>query len=267
MNMKKRKTGLGILKRLIGAALILAVCSNTYVSAFAAPKPDWGLGSLKPGEKPRGNDSAEYLKQYEAYYVGSTNEKVIFLTFDAGYENGYTENVLDVLKKHNVPATFFLLGTYIREHQDIVKRMLADGHIIGNHTMTHPDMSKRSTMEAFKREIDQVEEIYKSVTGQDMTKKFYRPPSGKYSEENMQMAKELGYKTIFWSLAYADWDNNKQPTREAALSKLIPRVHPGAVILLHNTSKTNSEILDELITKYKQEGYAFRSLEHIDDLS
>ena len=140
--------------------------------------------------------------------------------------------------------------------------MVAEGHTVANHTMHHPDMSKISDLASFQKELEDLETLFAQTTGTQMAK-FYRPPQGVYSQENLKMAKELGYKTVFWSLAYADWDNNSQPTPEQAFDKLIPRVHNGAVILLHSTSKTNAEILDDLLTRYKEMGYTF---EHIDAL-
>lgn len=223
---------------------------------------NWGLSFREEGKAPQGNVSAEFLKNYNAYYVLNGEEKVIYLTFDAGFENGYMPNILDVLKKHDIKATFFLVGNYLETEPDLVKRMIEEGHIVGNHTYTHPDMSKISDTEAFNRELVKFEEKYKEVTGQDLVK-FYRPPQGKFSESNLKQANELGYKTFFWSLAYVDWYVNDQPTKEQAFSKLIPRIHPGAVVLLHSTSRTNSEILDELITKWKEMGYTFKNLDEI----
>ncbi len=223
---------------------------------------NWGLSFREEGKAPQGNVSAEFLKNYNAYYVLNGEEKVIYLTFDAGFENGYMPNILDVLKKHDIKATFFLVGNYLETEPDLVKRMIEEGHIVGNHTYTHPDMSKISDAESFNRELVKFEEKYKEVTGQDLVK-FYRPPQGKFSESNLKQANELGYKTFFWSLAYVDWYVNDQPTKEQAFSKLIPRIHPGAVVLLHSTSKTNSEILDELITKWKEMGYTFKNLDEI----
>jgi peptidoglycan-N-acetylmuramic acid deacetylase len=221
----------------------------------------WGLNFSAEGEQPRGNKSVSYLAQFGAYYVGAEEEKVIYLTFDAGYENGLTAGILDVLKKHEAPAAFFLVGTYIRDQGELIRRMVAEGHIIANHSMTHPDMTNISK-EAFAKELEKVETIYRETTGQDIPR-FYRPPRGIYNEANLKTARELGYTTVFWSLAYRDWENDNQPTREEAFAKLIPRIHPGAVILLHNTSKTNALILDELLTKYKGMGYRFESLEHL----
>jgi peptidoglycan-N-acetylmuramic acid deacetylase len=140
--------------------------------------------------------------------------------------------------------------------------MVAEGHIVANHTMTHPNMSKISDIESFKKELNRVEEIYKEVTGEEIPR-FYRPPNGDYSETNLKHAKELGYKTIFWSTAYKDWEINNQPSKEEAFSKLMPRTRPGSVILLHNVSKTNADIMDELITKYKDLGYRFECMYHL----
>ena len=222
----------------------------------------WGLSFREPGVAPIGNAGVDQLRALDAAYLGDTSEKVIYLTFDAGYENGCTEQILDVLKKHRVPAAFFLVGSYIRQHPDLVRRMAAEGHTVGNHTMHHYDMSKISDPDAFRRELEDLEAIYQEAVGAPM-EKFYRPPQGIYSEENLKQAQRLGYKTVFWSLAYVDWNNDKQPTHEQAFSKLLPRTHPGAVVLLHSTSKTNAEILDELLTHWEQEGYTFGTVEEL----
>lgn len=231
-------------------------------AAVSASAANWGLGFGENGKQPTGNASAVSLKQYNAYYVGSADKKVIYLTFDAGYENGNTPAILDALKKHNVKAAFFVVGNFLNTSPDLIKRMVAEGHIVGNHTNTHPDMSKISDMAAFQKEIGAVENKFKEITGQDM-QKYYRPPQGKYSTSNLKQANELGYKTIFWSLAYVDWYQDKQPSKTEAFAKLLPRIHPGAVVLLHSTSKTNAEILDELLTKWEAEGYTFGTLNEL----
>ncbi|HHT97567.1 MAG TPA: polysaccharide deacetylase family protein, partial [Clostridiales bacterium] len=166
------------------------------------------------------------------------------------------------LKKHNVRATFFLVGNYIKTCPEIVKRIVDEGHSVGNHTYNHPDMTKISSKEAFKKEIESLETLFEETTGQKMIK-HYRPPQGKYSENNLAMAKEMGYKTFFWSLAYVDWYLDKQPTKEEAFTKLIGRIHPGAIVLLHSTSKTNSEILDDLLNEWEAMGYQFGTLEEL----
>lgn len=223
---------------------------------------NWGLGFSQEGQPPNGNATPAELKKYDAYFIGDTTKKTIYLTFDAGYENGYTESILDTLKKHKVHVTFFLVGNYIKTSPELVKRMVEEGHNVANHTYNHPNMSCISSMDTFKKELGDLESAYKDVTGMEMNK-YYRPPQGKYSKANLEMAKELGYKTFFWSLAYVDWYNDKQPTKEQAFKKLLGRIHPGAIVLLHSTSKTNCEILDELLTKWEEMGYTFGSLDDL----
>ena len=228
----------------------------------AAATGSWGLSFRQEGYAPIGPASARELARVDAAYLGDTTQKVIYLTFDAGYENGCTAKILDILQKHKVPAAFFLVGNYMQTHPDLVRRMADEGHIVGNHTMHHPDMSKISTEEAFRKELEGVETLYKEITGKEMPK-FYRPPQGVYSQKNLEMAQKMGYKTVFWSLAYVDWNNDAQPTRDFAFSKLLPRTHNGAVVLLHSTSQTNAQILDELLTKWKEQGYTFASVEEL----
>lgn len=220
---------------------------------------NWGLSFSGDDKTPRGNATPDYLKQYDAYYIGDTSKNKIYLTFDAGYENGYTAKILDTLKENDVKATFFVVGNYLKTSPDLVKRMVEEGHFVGNHTLTHPDMSKIADMQSFKKEMETLENMYKEVTGTEL-RKLYRPPQGKYNEENLKMAKELGYKTFFWSLAYVDWITEKQPSHDLAFEKLS-RIHPGAIVLLHSTSKTNCEILNDLIKKWKEKGYEFGNLE------
>ena len=236
----------------------------TTTMTVAMHAENWGLGfgGVAEGGQPTGNATAEELKQYDAYYVGKPDENVIYLTFDCGYENGNTGAILDALKKHNAPATFFVVGHYVESAPDMVKRMIEEGHTVGNHTYHHPDMSAISNLSAFQKEMDDVANAFKELTGQEMSM-YYRPPQGKYSTNNLNMAKQLGYSTFFWSLAYVDWNVDKQPSHEEALSKLTERVHPGAVVLLHNTSKTNGEILDELLIKWEEMGYTFGTLEEL----
>ncbi len=224
----------------------------------------WGLGFGPEGTQPTGNVSAKELAQYNAWYVAPTQEKVIYLTFDAGYENAQesTVRILDALKKHQVSATFFLVGNYLETRPDLVRRMVDEGHTVGNHTYHHPDMGSISDRASFEAELTTLADKYQEITGQEMVK-FYRPPQGKYSQSNLQMAKDLGYYTFFWSLAYVDWYEDDQPTREEAFEKLLGRIHPGAIVLLHSTSVTNAEILDELLTKWEEMGYTFASLEDL----
>lgn len=251
-----------IITVLVVLGLVIGSMAVKERTVNASADGNWGLSFQTEGAPPIANASAEYLKQYDGYYAEMTDEKVMYLTFDAGYENGHTEKILDVLKEHQVKAAFFLVGNYIETNPALVKRMVNEGHVVGNHTYTHPDMSEISTEEEFSAELTKLEEAYAKVTGESM-KNFYRPPQGKYSEDNLRMAQDLGYKTIFWSLAYVDWYESDQPTREEALEKLVPRIHPGAIVLLHSTSKTNGEILDELLTEWEDMGYQFKSIEEL----
>lgn len=240
----------------MGAVAVAVLLVLAQFSGGAIETGAWGLSFRSEGQPPVGNADAAALSRYDAAFIGNTGEKVLYLTFDAGYENGCTEKILDVLKSHNIPAAFFLVGNYIQQNPALVKRMVAEGHTVGNHTMHHYDMDRIADPVAFQKELSDLESLYRSVTGQEM-EKFYRPPRGCYSEENLKAAKALGYKTVFWSLAYVDWLDKEQPTKEQAFSKLLPRIHNGAVLLLHSTSKTNAEILDELLTHYEKMGYRF----------
>ena len=216
---------------LSGVGLLTVVLALGVWLGSVLPTGSWGLSFRQEGAPPIGTAGADQLGRYDAAYLGDTSEKVLYLTFDAGYENGCTEQILDTLKKHNVKAAFFLVGNYIQRN-------------------------------AFSRELSDLAELYEQTVGQPMPR-YYRPPQGIYSEENLKMAQQLGYRTVFWSLAYVDWNNDAQPSREQALSKLLPRTHPGAVVLLHSTSKTNAEILDELLTKWEEAGYRFGTVEEL----
>ena len=242
--------------------ILTGTLSPTKETSASVQSASWGLSFQEEGKRPAGNATIDDLKQYNAYYASDTDEKILYLTFDAGYENGNTPAILEALKKHQAPAVFFAVGNFIKDNPDLIKRMITEGHIVGNHTMTHPDMSQISSMESFQKELEGVEELYTSVTGEPMTK-FYRPHRGVYSTENLSMAKELGYSTFFWSLAYVDWIQEQQPSKEEAFQKLIPRIHPGAIVLLHNTSSTNAAILDELLTRWEEMGYQFHSIKEL----
>ena len=254
-----RKRDMFILWAAILTAIAVVV---SIISAQTMETASWGLSFRTEGAAPVGTAGSEQLKKYGAAYVGDASEKKIYLTFDAGYENGSTEKILDALKKHEVKAAFFLCGSYLERNPDLVRRMVEEGHIVGNHTVDHPDMSKITDEAAFAKQLTGLEERYREITGQEMPK-YYRPPQGTYSEENLKMAQKMGYKTVFWSLAYVDWNNDKQPTAEYAYSKLLPRIHNGAVVLLHSTSQTNGEILDELLTKWEAMGYTFATLDDL----
>ena len=250
----------------LGNFVSWAVHSNTVIPTSSTSESNWGLSFQEEGKPPVANTTAEELKQFDAYYMQNTEEKNIYLTFYCGYENGNTAPILDALKKHNAPATFFIVGNFLSTSPDLVRRMTEEGHTVGNHTFHHPDMSKISSIDAFSKELKDLEDLYKETTGKEMVK-YYRPPQGKYSESNLKMAQDLGYQTFFWSLAYVDWYQDKQPSSEEAFQKLLGRIHPGAIVLLHSTSSTNAAILDELLSKWEEMGYQFQSLEYLTEQS
>ena len=229
-----------------------------FVDKLTEQGVGWGLSFGESGQQPAGNASPEELAQYDAYFVGDDSEKVIYLTFDCGYENGNTAAILDALKAHDAQGTFFVVGHYLESAPELVKRMVEEGHAVGNHTYHHYDIDTLDET-AFQEELKSVEDKFLEITGTELSP-FYRPPEGKCGITNMKRAQDMGYNTIFWSLAYVDWDTENQPTHEAAFEKLTGRIHPGAIVLLHNTSSTNGEILDELLTKWEDMGYTFAPL-------
>ena len=204
-------------------------------------------------------ESEAFLKDYDAYYINNNNEKTLYLTFDEGYEKGYTNDILDTLKELNIPAAFFVVKPYIDSEPDIIKRMTNEGHLVCNHSNHHPSMASITDNEKFKKELTDVEDSFKELTGQEMPK-FFRPPMGKYSKASLEKTKNMGYKTIFWSFAYKDWLTEDQPSKEYAIEKIKNGVHPGAIILLHAVSKTNTEILKTVLLDLQNEGYEFKSL-------
>ena len=188
---------------LLVLGIILALAgAGAAKQAAALPAGSWGLSFQQEGQPPVGNTTADRLRQYDAAFLGDTAQKRIYLTFDAGYENGCTAQILDALQKHHAPAAFFLVGNYIERNPDLVRRMAQEGHTVGNHTYHHWDMSKIGEMEQFRQELESLETLYRDTTGQELAK-FYRPPQGIYSEKNLEMAQQLGYHTVFWSLALA----------------------------------------------------------------
>jgi peptidoglycan-N-acetylmuramic acid deacetylase len=222
----------------------------------------WGFKKAKD-EKPAeaGKEWDELLEKYDAFYKGDPEKKVIYLTFDNGYENGYTEKFLDVLKKEKVPAAFFVTGHYLESQPDLVKRMAKEGHIIGNHSYYHPDLTKVDD-ERVKRELEKVRAKTEEITG-NKNMVYLRPPRGIISERTLKLAKEEGYTHVMWSLAFVDWKVNEQRGWEYAYDNIMRQIHPGAVILLHTVSKDNAEALEKAIQDLKEKGYKFKSLDDL----
>ncbi len=222
---------------------------------------NWYVKNNSEHKRPMLDAGLSVINRHNACYIGN-DEKVIYLTFDAGYENGNVEKILDILKKHNVKAAFFVLENLIKRNTELVCRMADEGHLVCNHTASHKNMSLVYEREAFERELRNLEKVYTEHTGKELDK-FYRPPEGSFNEQNLAFADEMGYKTVFWSFAYADWDNGKQPERERAINKIMSHIHNGEIMLLHPTSATNAAILDEVLTKLETQGYRFGSLNEL----
>ncbi len=258
-----------IYKFICGVLAILG-CNLALPGAYAANDTtpyNWYCKNNNTHTTPILDSDQKWITDYDAYYVNDSlkkGDKVIYLTFDAGYENGNVEKILDALKKHNAPGAFFILDNLIQRNGDLVKRMEAEGHLVCNHTKRHPDMTKICDRKTFAEQLTTLADHYKELTGKEMPK-IYRPPEGRYSKQNLEYAKSMGYKTVFWSFAYADWDNNRQMNPDAAMKKILDHIHNGEIMLLHPTSATNAAIMDCLLTKLKKDGYRFGSLTELWD--
>lgn len=203
-------------------------------------------------------ESREIIEKYNGICIGDENEKVMYLTFDAGYEAGYTNQILDVLKKHNVKAAFFITGHYLNTAEDEVKRMISEGHIVGNHTVNHKCLVDLSDGE-IKEELKRLDTSLFEKFNYEMT--YFRPPKGEFSERVIDVVSNEGYKTVMWSSAYDDWDKDKQNREEYGTKKILDNLHNGCVLLLHSTSKDNANILDNVLKEIKEDGYEIRSLD------
>ena len=244
---------------------IISMPSPSYAVSENVPH-SWYVKRNSDNTLPRCESNLEFIKKYNAFYgdekAAQSADKVIYLTFDAGYENGNVEKILNVLKKNGVPGAFFVLENLVNRNPELIKRMASEGHLVCNHTKKHPDMTKITDKSTFAEQLNGLSSLIKEKCGVDSVS-FYRPPEGKFSEQNLRYASELGYKTVFWSFAYADWDNNHQPSEQDAIKKILSNAHPGEIMLLHPTSKTNAAVLDNVISALKADGYRFGSLSDI----
>jgi peptidoglycan-N-acetylmuramic acid deacetylase len=237
--------------------------NNETHSGVSTKEYSWYFQPRKDNTPPDGaKETRELISKFKCYHLGDTTKKVLYLTFDEGYEAGYTAPILDVLKKHNVKAAFFVVKPYITSNPELIKRMVDEGHLVCNHSARHPSMASITNETNFNKELSDVEEAFESITGKKIAK-YFRPPMGKYSELSLQYTQKYGYKTIFWSFAYMDWIANKQPSHEAAKKLILQRTHNGGIMLLHAVSKTNAEILDEIITQWKTQGYELKTLDEL----
>jgi peptidoglycan-N-acetylmuramic acid deacetylase len=258
----KKERNFTMKKIKILSCVLSLVCIFSFCTQAACGAYNWYCKRAKNHTRPEAEGSMSFISECGGAYIGKDpEEKVLYLTFDAGYENGNIARILDVLAKHKAHAAFFVLENLAVRNTELVQRMAAEGHLVCNHTAHHRDMTKM-TDEQFSAELTSLEKTLAEKAGVTCAK-FYRPPEGRFSEKNLKAAEALGYKTVFWSLAYVDWYDDKQPTHEEALKTLTERIHPGAVVLLHSTSRTNGEILDELLTKWETMGYTFKSIDEL----
>lgn len=248
------------MKKFLFIAILFSALTLSALAGVTKNRIEWYYNPTCDGSRPSGAVEAHFMSEYDAHFIGK-DEKKVYLTFDLGYENENVFKILDVLKEEKVPSTFFLLRHTVVNGKAL-ERIINEGHVTGNHTSHHKDMTKAEDINTFRNELESLEEDYKRVTGKGLSK-LYRPPCGAFSEENLAWAKELGYKTVLWSLAYADWDEKAQMAPTAALNKLMSRMHNGAVVLLHPTSKTNAEILSDFIKALKKEGYTFDTVDNL----
>ncbi len=257
-----------MIKKIALFLTVIIIISTCNLQAFATNEAfSWYCKRTKDHTQPLADNTIEFVTEYGGYYVdkkhgNDCDDKVIYLTFDAGYENGNVAKVLDALKEENVTATFFILDLLLIKNLDLVNRMINEGHTVANHTAKHRDVSRILSQEELQAELSDLEVLFKEKTGKDMPK-YFRPPEGKFSRQSMKYAHELGYKTIFWSFAYADWDNNNQMSPEAAKAKIMDNIHNGAVLLLHPTSETNARILADVIRELKGQGFRFGTMDEL----
>lgn len=247
--------------------LVFALLCLLPLANAAAESPDtpfhFGFKKSKNGQLPSIDQEGfkPILERHGAIFLGDTSKKQIYLTFDNGYENGYTVKILDVLKEKKVPAVFFVTGHYVKDQPELLKRMVSEGHIIGNHSWSHPDVTTISN-EQMKVELDKVKQEVAKVTGQNEMQ-FLRTPRGIFSERTVSFSKGLGYTNVFWSIAYKDWDTKQQKGAQYAYDQVMKQLHPGAVILLHSVSKDNTEALDRIIDDARKQGYEFKGLDQL----
>ena len=253
-------------KRIIWAIALFLVILASFCVGFgvnASGSLHWFIRRC-PGGPPGFPKEAKQIKEYGAFYIdekAKDDDKVIYITFDAGYENGNVEKILDILKDEGVPAAFFLLDNIILRNTDLVKRMADEGHLVCNHTKNHKNLSSASE-EEIREDLSALENIYRDRCGREMSR-YFRFPEGSYSIDSLKSVQKLGYKTIFWSFAYDDWDNGRQPNPERAMKKVLDNTHNGGVMLFHPTSSTNVEILPDLIHRWQEMGYSFGTLDRL----
>lgn len=253
--------------KILNLAIAVGLLANP-VSAFKEKDISWGIPKKDKAETQPypGHEYDGIVRENDAYYIGEADDMVVYLTFDCGYENGHLPMILDALLEKQIPALFFITGHFMESEPDLLRRMVDEGHLVGNHTYDHPNLTTVSKSEFFQ-EINRAEEKFFEITGQTMAK-YLRPPEGRFNQEMLDWAEEAGYYTILWSLAYVDWHVDGQKGADYAHEQIMSRLHPGAIILLHSTSSDNAQVMARLIRSVEEAGYEFKSLQHllVDDL-
>lgn len=252
------------LLKIFAFCLVFVMLSVSFSLNALESECRWYVKRNSEHKQPVCDTNFSYIEEYGGIYVDKNHgdecgEKVIYLTFDAGYENGNVAKIMDIMKEEGVVGSFFILGNLIDRAPELVLRMAEEGHLVCNHTLTHKKLLGASE-EAFRTEVGGLAEKYKALTGKDIAK-FFRPPEGAFDKNLLELAQKSGYKTVFWSFAYADWDNGAQPSEDAALKKILDNIHNGEIMLLHPTSATNAKIMKRLIAELKSQGYRFATLE------
>jgi len=243
-------------------AAVTAVSSQKNLDLAENKNYSWYSVPAKNGERPTFDLNLDGMKNYGAYAIGNDSGKVIYLTFDFGYENGNVKKCLDALNKNNVKGAFFVLENVVKTNPELMREIVETGHIAANHTLKHQNMCNIKDFNRYKKELDGLEKLFEETTGYKLTK-YYRPPKGEFTKQNLEYNQKLGYKTIFWSLAYKDWDEKSQPDANDSIQKILNRTHNGAVVLLHPTSATNAAIMDTLIKEWRKMGYRFGTLDEL----
>lgn len=260
--MQKRTYG----RMMTVACIFLILCTNLCINIFAVDDFHWYCKKTEDHTQPKFDSDLSWVSDYKGIYLDNKHndqneDKVIYLTFDAGYENGNVAKILDVMEQEQVRGAFFILGNLVKRNPELVKRMADQGHLVCNHTYTHKNITKLDA-NGIIEEIDALEKAYMELTGLQMAR-YFRPPEGTFDKDSLKVICDNGYKTVFWSFAYADWDNQKQMSPEAAKKKILDHLHNGEILLLHPTSSTNAELMQELIQEIKSMGYRFGSLDEI----
>ena len=249
---------------IVNITFLFAFLAQPISASFSNEPIHWGFKKSQNHEPPYpGKKLDQLLKKYDGFYLGNTDEKKkhIYLTFDNGYEHGHTADILNVLKEKEVPATFFVTGHYLEKNEALIKRMVNEGHIVGNHSWHHPDFTKVSDTR-LKKELKLVKDKFEEITGVNGMS-YLRPPRGIFSERTLALSKEEGYINVMWSLAFVDWKTDDQKGWKYAYDNIMKQIHPGAVILLHAVSKDNAEALGKAIDDLRKKGYTFKSLDDL----